>query len=193
MKKMADSGFLPVVIGDGSYNDLGVIRSLGEMGLHSVYLTGGEHIIPIRKSKYLLASIIANLDTDLVNTLRSIAQEYEKKLVLFPVSDRAALGIDNNGKILAAFSLFPHVQGRAAYFMDKGVQVSMACRAGFIVPDSIPYDLESETVPYDNIRLPCIVKPLLSIRGSKAHISVCRTKEELKTCINNYEKCQETS
>ena len=70
MSKRAEKELLPVVIGGGSYNDLGVIRSLGERGLQSVYLTDGEHIIPIKKSKYLLSTFIADLSTDLVSSLK---------------------------------------------------------------------------------------------------------------------------
>lgn len=193
MSKGTENGLLPVVIGGGSYNDLGLIRSLGEKGLHSVYLTDGDHIIPIKKSKYLLTSVIADLSTDLVCSLRQIAEKYEKKLVLFPASDDAALGIDKNCQILSAFAVLPSTQGRMEHLMDKGVQASFALQAGFIVPNSMAFDLESETVPFDDIHLPCIVKPLLSIKGSKAHITVCRTVEELSDCIGlfkDHHECQ---
>ena len=96
MSERAEKELLPVVIGGCSYNDLGVIRSLGERGLQSVYLTDGEHIIPIKKSKYLIATIITKLESDIVSSLKQIAKEYEKQLVLFPTSDDAAVGIDKN-------------------------------------------------------------------------------------------------
>lgn len=193
INKGTENGFLPVVIGGGSYNDLGVIRSLGERGLRSVYLTDGEHIIPIKKSKYLIATIITKLESDIVSSLKQIAKEYEKQLVLFPTSDDAAVGIDKNYQTLSAFAVLPNTQGRMAHFMDKAVQASLAHQAGFNVPNSTSYDLESDNVPFDDIHLPCIVKPLLSIKGSKAHITVCRTKDELKSCINFYKDNSESS
>lgn len=186
-------GFICVIIGGGSYNDHGVIRSLGERGLRSVYLTDGEHIIPIKKSKYLLSTFIANLSTDLVSSLKQISEQYNKELVLFPTSDDAAVGIDENYQTLSAFAVLPNTQGRMAHFMDKAVQASLAHQAGFIIPNSTAYDLESDNVPFDDIHLPCIVKPLLSIKGSKAHITVCRTKDELKSCINFYKDNSEFS
>jgi predicted ATP-grasp superfamily ATP-dependent carboligase len=193
MSKRAEKELLPVVIGGGSYNDLGVIRSLGERGLQSVYLTDGEHIIPIKKSKYLIATIITKLESDIVSSLKQIAKEYEKQLVLFPTSDDAAVGIDKNYQTLSAFAVLPNTQGRMAHFMDKAVQASLAHQAGFNVPNSTSYDLESDNVPFDDIHLTCIVKPLLSIKGSKAHITVCRTKDELKSCINFYKDNSEFS
>lgn len=193
MSKRAEKELLPVVIGGGSYNDLGVIRSLGERGLQSVYLTDGEHIIPIKKSKYLLSTFIADLSTDLVSSLKQISEQYKKELVLFPTSDDAAVGIDKNYQTLSAFAVLPNTQGRMAHFMDKAVQASLAHQTGLIVPDSTSYDLESDNVPFDDIHLPCIVKPLLSIKGSKAHITVCRTKDELKSCINFYKDNSEFS
>ena len=193
INKGTENGFLPVVIGKGSYNDLGVIRSLGDRGLRSVYLTDGEHIIPIKKSKYLIATIITNLDSDLVSSLIQIAKEYEKKLVLFPTSDNAASTIDENNEDLATFAILPNTQGRMEHFMDKGVQASLAHQAGFNVPNSASFDLESEIVPFENIHLPCIVKPRLSIKGSKTHITVCRTKDKLKSCINFYKDNSEFS
>lgn len=183
MSKRTEKELLPVVIGGGSYNDLGVIRSLGERGLQSVYLTDGEHIIPIKKSKYLLSTVIADLSTDLVSSLRQIAEKYEKRLVLFPTSDDAALEIDKSYRTLSAFAIIPSTQGGMENYMDKGVQASIAHQAGFIVPNSKAFDLESETVPFNDIHLPCIVKPLLSVKGSKAHITICRTTEELSECI----------
>lgn len=193
MSKRAEKELLPVVIGGGSYNDLGVIRSLGERGLQSVYLTDGEHIVPIKKSKYLLSTFIADLSTDLVSSLKQISEQYNKELVLFPTSDDAAVGIDENYQTLAAFAVLPNTQGRMAHFMDKAVQASLAHQTGFIIPNSTAYDLESDIVPFDDIHLPCIVKPLLSIKGSKAHITVCRTKDELKSCINFYKDNSELS
>lgn len=43
-----------IIIGIGSYNDLGLIRSCGESGIKSIYLNhGSKLVVPIDKSKYV--------------------------------------------------------------------------------------------------------------------------------------------
>lgn len=183
--------YLPVVIGQGSYNDLGIIRSLGEKGIKSVYLTDGEHIIPIRKSRYLLETIIANFEDNLSASIQKIASEYGKRLVLFPSSDAAACTLDKNHRELSSIAIVPHAEGRLEHLMDKGVQAGMALQTGFVVPASATFHIDTGEVPVGDIHLPCIVKPLLSIKGSKSHITVCRTKAELEACIQLFKDNKE--
>ena len=87
---------IPVVIGNGSYNDLGCIRSLGEKGVQSIYITDGEHIIPIKKSKYLLSTYITDIESNVAECIKDISMHYEKKLVIIPTSDIAAAEIDSH-------------------------------------------------------------------------------------------------
>ena len=181
-----NEGYTCVVIGSGSYNDLGLIRSLGEKGIRSIYLTDGEHVIPIRKSKYLLGTVITDWGNGIATSLRKIYEKYKTKLILFPASDKAAEELDKHYQTLSSFAITPNVQGRMKQFMDKQVQASVAAKSGFSVPASVSFNLEKDTVTYSDIQLPCIVKPLLSIKGSKAHITVCRSSQDLSDCIRLY-------
>ena len=183
--------FLTVVIGEGSYNDLGMIRSLGEKGLKSVYLTDGEHVIPIKKSKYLLETVITTQESDLSATLREMACRYGRHLILFPASDLAAGMLDQSRQELAAFAVVPHACGQLDKLMDKACQAEQARLAGFEVPQSSVFHLDRDSISFHAVRLPCIVKPLLSMKGSKSHITVCRSVERLQECLRLFKDSEE--
>lgn len=182
---------IPVVIGNGSYNDLGCIRSLGEKGVQSIYITDGEHIIPIKKSKYLLSTYITDIESNVAECIKDISMHYEKKLVIIPTSDIAAAEIDSHYQELSRHAICPNCQGKTEYYMNKSIQATVALQVGFSVPNFAVYQLQSDSVPFNDIKFPCIIKPLLSIKGSKSHITKCFTIEELKHAIGHYTECEE--
>ena len=182
---------LPVVIGQGSYNDLGVIRSLGEARVKSVYLTDGDSVIPIRKSSYLLETLTSNLESGLYEALEQIHAHYHAPLVLYPTSDSVAAKLDELYSPLSSFAVAPHANGRLLGLMDKARQAGMAKACGFDVPVCQTLDLnEGSAVAFP---FPCIVKPRFSVLGKKEHIAVCRNADELHAALSVYRESGETS
>lgn len=179
---------IAVVAGTGSYNDLGMIRSLGEAKIPVIYLTNGEHVIPIHKSKYIKETIICDFnEEEIVNSILNITKKYNCNTVLFPTSDSAALIFDERNKELQDTCIAPHANGNLRKLMDKGVMAELAVKCGINTPKSIriqPY--ANEIIDYNNISTPCIVKPLRSVFGEKADITVCYSKEDLNSCLNSF-------
>lgn len=179
---------IAVVAGTGSYNDLGMIRSLGEAKIPVIYLTNGNHVIPIHKSKYIKETIICNFNEEgIVNSILNITKKHNCNAVLFPTSDSAALIFDEKNKELQDTCIAPHANGNLRKLMDKGVMAELAVKCGINTPKSIriqPY--VNEIIDYNNISTPCIVKPLRSVSGEKADITVCYSEEELNSCLNSF-------
>ena len=174
---------VPIVIGDGLYNDLGIIRSLGERDLNPIYITNNRHIIPVEKSKYIQLTTVCNLDKDLLSVLNNIATRYHKKLVLFPTTDRIAVFLDENAGLLSEFCYVPNAEGKLSYYMNKFVQTKIAETAGFLIPKSRIFN-PGENSCTETFSLPCIVKPLVSISGSKYDITICHTHKELSEFLS---------
>lgn len=187
---MKNQNVTAVVIGAGSYNDLGMIRSLGEAGVRSVYLCTNQPILPIWKSRYICTFRIINIEKELIPTLIQTANACQRKLCLFPTSDEAAEKIDRSYLELSDIAFVPNAKGNLLHVMDKETQGYMALSSGFDVPSSVRVNLAKDDNPL-SIGFPCIVKPLKSVSGSKDHICVCQSNEELSQCLNTYRSANE--
>lgn len=191
MRGMDNMQHLPVVIGNGSYNDLGVIRSLGERRIKSVYLTDGDSVIPIQKSRYLLETVTSSLEHGLCEALEQIHARRHARLVLYPTSDSVAARLDQQHSSLSSLAVVPHAHGQLLGLMDKSRQASLAKASGFDVPACQSFDLRDDS-PI-SFPFPCIVKPRLSVLGRKEHIAVCRHADELQAVLGVYRQSGETS
>lgn len=175
---------IAVIIGIGSYNDLGLIRSCGESGVQPVYITNNANpIIPIRKSKYLLETIISDFTEDnILNILYGLEKKYLNKIVVFPASDNAVKILDDNYDKLSENIITSNAKGRISYLMDKAVMANIAIESGLNVPKTIEFDLYSSNIDIIS-DFPVIVKPISSIEGEKSDISVCNYPSDLEIQI----------
>lgn len=174
-----------VVIGIGSYNDLGLIRSLGEVGVKCVYLYAQHLVVPIYRSKYVLehkllptqvSTISAEIDR-IINTYKP------EKLVVFPASDDAVLVLDQIHDSLPANVVTSHAYGRINELMDKSLMDRMAKDAGLLTPMTALIDMSCSVCPID---LPIIIKPAKSIDGNKSDIRVCLEETSYQSAIDEY-------
>lgn len=176
--------YIAIVAGTGSYNDLGVIRSLGERGIPVYYVTDKVHVFPNHKSKYIVQTIYCEMDEkEFVSTIKSVCIQQYAHGVIFPTSDITALYLDKNYTSLKECCSFSHAYGKLELEMDKRQMVARAENAGLRVPNSASAD--ARKLP-DNINFPCIIKPLTSAFGEKSDITICYNETELSSATKVY-------
>lgn len=178
---------IAIIIGIGSYNDLGLIRSCGEAGIKSIYLIHRESIVvPIYKSKYVIEHEFINIE-NLISILKSIEKKNQNhRFVVFPASDIASNIIDKNYHYFSTAFILPNAKGKLDIYMNKAIMADIAKECDLPVPECKSFNL-AET-PYPKFPLPCIIKPLLSISGEKADISICTDNSSLNSAIAKYQK-----
>ncbi len=177
-----------VVIGIGSYNDLGVIRSCGEAGIGSVYVTPRiELVFPIQKSRYIKEWRRIDFSEEaIVNEIARIGRKNDADVVVFPTADVPDCIIDRN------FGAFPpNVKlsgsgGNMSRLMDKSEMACTARESGLNVPETLVLERQ-EDIPGREIKYPVIVKPVRSIDGEKSDIRICRDAGELTAALTEYE------
>lgn len=182
---------IAVVIGTGSYNDLGMIRSCGECGMSVIYVTDEKHIIPIHRSRYLSHTYFIPIEeSSLIEVIEQIVKENPKnKVIIYPTSDITAYYLDHNYSQLRKICYFSNAKGQLKTLMDKFEMNKLAQSCGLEVPSMINVDLsEMPIIDCQNISYPCIVKPLRSIGGDKCDITKCSNWEELNNTFEKYRK-----
>lgn len=174
------------ILGNGGYNEIGLIRSCGESGMNVIILCPSDIVIPIYKSRYVTQWIATDDYTaiDLRNIiLRILKDEPESRAVIFPATDKAVSMIDENYALLSQVAIVPNAKGNILRIMDKWEMVRLANKCNITVPASFRYNI-IENDP--EIIIPCIIKPLRSTNGDKADITICRNAESFKSTIDHY-------
>lgn len=170
-----------VVIGGDHHNTLGVIRGLGERGVHpDVIIVSLSSITFVDASKYIANRWIIKDESEIVDLLLNQYKNELEKPVVISCSDVSSGIIDDNRDKLAPFLILPgaEVQGRISALMSKKRMAELAMKVGLNIPQTT-YVNDSDT-DLSHITLPCIVKPLESRRGKKSDIVICRTFNDLK-------------
>ena len=167
-----------VILGANYYIALGIIRSLGKKGIHTVaieYQTQGTYGF---KSKYLKEKQIAphyKKDTKgFINFLIDYAKSQTEKPVLFPCADPYVEVIDAHLDILKEYYLIAQQeQGLFTKLMDKNSLQDIAIAHKVKIPETLqsndPNILERTR---NEIGYPCIVKP----SDSSSFVSTFRRK-----------------
>lgn len=175
-----------IVIGGDHHNTLGVIRSLGEKGILSdLILVTSSRMTFVDASKYITRQWKISSDDEIVNTLLTHYRDEDEKPVVVCCSDSSSGVIDENLDLLMPHFYLPgsSQQGRISKLMSKKEMADLATEVGLKTP-STTYVTESDS-DLSRIKLPCIIKPVVSRIGKKSEIAVCRTLEDL----NHYAAC----
>lgn len=175
-----------IVVGMGSYNDLGLIRSCGEAGMDVTYLNHGENlIVPINRSRYISSFryIKPNEIVEVINDLSSLSPK--DKYVVFPASDIAVETLDNNLSSLKNKIITSHAYGRIHNLIDKGYMSELALKANLKIPKTYSIDLSKDNIS-DNIEFPVIIKPVSSNKGDKNDITVAQDDHEYKVALDKF-------
>lgn len=169
-----------VVIGGDHHNTLGVLRGLGERGIQSdlIYVTSSKRSF-VNYSKYVRRCTKVVDDSNVLEVLLSQYKDETEKPVVICCSDTSSGIIDANKDKLKPFYILPGAdeQGRITELMNKQRMAELALEVGLNIPRSTY--INNPATELSNIKLPCIIKPIESQKGTKADIAICSKYEEL--------------
>lgn len=172
---MLNKNNLAVVIG-ASYGSLSIVRSLGYNNI-PVIVIGNKDFVGA--SKYCRYYVKVDKDIEILDSLRSIAQGYNKKIVLLTDSDRYINLIYRCWDELKNFYVSPICKDKESFYTltnkerlyDICKELDINCPTTYKMNEA-----------YNLNKFPVIVKPLdkavlPSIKGNK--VALCKNKQEL--------------
>lgn len=178
-----------IVIGGNHHNTLAILRSLGERGvMPSLIVLTGDRKPFTTYSKYIKKSIVLNSYEGLQDAMFALAGN-DSKPVVIACSDKVSSFLDQNRDKFSPFFILPGavMQGRITSLMNKEIMSDLAFKSGMNIPKSWVVDIKDCII--DKVEYPCIVKPLVSIAGSKNDIFVCYNKIDLENFLKTI-KCE---
>ena len=181
-----------VVIGGDHHNTLGVIRGLGERGIRSdLILVAASQLTFVDASKYIARQWKISSDDEIVNALLPLYKDENEKPVVICCSDSSSGVIDENHDQLMPYFYLPGStqQGRISKLMSKKEMADLAVEVGLKIPQTFYFSEAEHNL--SSIKLPCIIKPIVSRNGSKTEIAICRTLEELEDYSRMYDLCND--
>lgn len=167
-----------IILGDGHFNTLGMVRSLGEVGIRPDVITVG-HCQMVGSSKYIKNHHIADsIEDGLEYIITTYSQEGEKPFLLTG-SDKIIAVIDRNyNRLIDKFYFFnAGEEGRINLLLSKKEQNLLAESCGFNVPvfEEVRIGDKPSKVSY-----PLITKAVDStVENWKDQVFVCRNEKEL--------------
>ena len=168
-----------IILGDGHFNTLGMVRSLGETGIRPEVVLVDSNQIVVASSKYIKKLHLEDTYEDgLKYIITKYSQEKEKPF-LFTGSDKIIAVIDRNyNRLIEKFYFFnAGSEGRINFLLSKKEQNVIAESCGFIVPkyDEVKIGDKPTKVPY-----PLITKAIDStVDNWKEQVFICRDENEL--------------
>ena len=172
---------IPIIIGGNHHNTLGVVRALGFKGIHSlVLLITNEEKPYVASSKYIDKCVILKYKQEIVPFLLNHAKSIQNKEVIVSCADFVTSELDASFNQLKEYYYLPTAkeQGVCNHYMDKDTMAALAEQVGIGIPNSWIVE-ENTELDVQKVTIPCIVKPLASIYGSKAEIRILRNKDSL--------------
>lgn len=181
-----------ILIGGNHHNGLGLVRCFGINNIFPFGIIVGEDAEKsfVRKSKYWSQTWCVSKDEDVVGCLLDHFSNESKKPVVIPYSDTAAEIVDLNYNKLENFFLLPSIskkKGKIVELMDKQEQYRFAKQYNILMAKSCVVNLDDIVID-DDMKYPCIVKPVVSAEGEKSDISKCNTKKETIQYLNELRK-----
>ena len=173
-----------IILGDGHFNTLGMIRSLGEYGISPDLVLVDYNRLIVGSSKYVNNIYDAkSIEDGLEYIISTYTQEKEKPFLLTG-SDRIISVIDNNyNRLIDNFYFFnTGKEGRINRLLSKKEQNLLAESCGFNVPlfEEVRIGDKPKIVPY-----PLITKAIDStIENWKGQVFVCQNEKELETAYS---------
>lgn len=176
-----------IVFGQGHYNTLGIVRSLGENGIKPIVILTDSDVKLVASSKFVGKCIIASSIKDGYKELLRYGDKINKSFV-FTSDDRATSYLDNHYCELADCFYFFNAgtNGRITKYMEKDVMYELAKKCGLKVLDNIT--TPNNIVPLVN-DFPVLTKGVDSIKvtGWKKDVHICNNESELKDAFQHIE------
>lgn len=168
-----------IILGDGHFNTLGMIRSLGEVGICPDVVLVDKNLITVSVSKYIRQLHVADTCEAGVEYIITTYSKEPEKPFLLTGSDKIIAVIDRNYKrLIKGFYFFnAGEEGRINQLLSKKEQNLLAESCGFNVPifEEVKIGDKPTRVPY-----PLITKAVDStVENWKGQVYVCRNEDEL--------------
>lgn len=177
-----------VIWGKDGYNPLGLLRQLHDVAKVTFLLYGGSKLCAVKSryctSLYQTKSLKEGLDW----LLKNFKEEKQKPFII-PTGDLVAEYIDQNrDKLLPYFYLTGTTeQGLLTKVMDKNYMNQLAVKCGFLIPQSIPCQWDTDV---SHVKYPCIIKPNKNRidHGKEFKTKICDSEGELKRILGSVSK-----
>ncbi len=171
-----------ILFGGDGLNALGIVRSLGEIGIRTDIIRTKEspHIATIEKSRYVNKAYYGTTNEDLLNILLEKYDKEDLKPVVFFTDEWNEACFDSHyNKLKDKFICYnAGVENGINVLLNKDVQNRLAIECGFRIP--IYEVLETGILP-SKVPYPVITKTLTSIDGRwKQDMIICHNEDELK-------------
>lgn len=171
-----------IIFGNDHTNSVGLVQALGKFGYRSVALLYGKKTGLVKSSRFTDFVISGKDPQDCIDKLLKQNLSSTTKIPIIAGSDSCALFLEKNKGKLQKHFVFEHTTKEFSIeeILDKKLQVKLASEANFYVPQSIEFsEVGSLPVKVMPFAPPYIFKPLVSCKGAKSDITICRTIEEL--------------
>lgn len=174
-----------VIVGPSHVNALGVVRSLGKMGVRPFFVQLGHHTNFVRASKYLGGSTVISSAEEIVPYLTELGRKLETKALLIATSDQSTAIVSQAYDKLSRFFYLPHsIDGVGLEFkMDKLWQHDLATKYGIRTPKTWIID-NNNLDDIDQITYPCFTKSRNSLAGGKSNSHICHNQGELEEILS---------
>lgn len=179
------------VIGGDHYNTYGIVRSLGEEGINSDVLIlgckGKDSFVLL--SKYVVKGHGCETHEEAIAYLKQGKERGDKGIIIC-CSDEAEKLVLVHYDELAANYILPVCKDykETIRLMNKDVITELAKQYGIRVPET--WQMKNRHIP-DGVNYPCITKPITSTGGHKSDIVVCHNEDELKSVVEDENRCSD--
>ena len=177
-----------ILFGEGNYNTLGVLHCMAAKGIEVfLLLVGtGKHALRgevLGYSKYARHGYSVKDEREGLQWLLAHQRDFPQGTVIYPTSDTAETLLDAHYDALSTHFHFPNCgkQGEVTRLMEKDVQTAFVAQHGIRTLQSM-YTNNADC-NLNKVNYPCMVKPLISISGSKGDMRVCINREELDDAL----------
>ena len=152
-----------MVLRSGHHGDLGIVRSLGRLGV-PVYSAGAAWWEPVCRSRYCRGRFGVNLENDVTDRTLNMLLEAGRKLggrpILIPTTDRETIWVADHAAALREVFYFPRQDaGLVRVLCDKSLMQHLARRSGVPTPQSaVPHSKEDVEQFAEGAEFPVMVK-----------------------------------
>ena len=178
-----------VVIGGDHYNTYGIVRSLGEVGLHSdvIVLGCNNRDSFVLRSRYVNRGFGCDTHDEALKILKGYKENDSYSIVICCSDEAEELILAHYNDLKDRFVLPVCTDYRETIrLMNKDAITKLANQNDIRTPQS--WQVVDRIIP-EGIVYPVITKPMVSTQGHKSDIVVCRSSDELKAVVDNVERC----
>lgn len=174
-----------IAFGCNHQNMLGLVRSLGEKGIHPYCVLLNTKDGMVFRSKYPKACHWAESpDMGFQYIIENFSNE-DFPPILLSTDDMTETLFDKNASVLQKRFIVPasDEDGKITFLMEKQNIAELAKKCGFVVPSMF---IAQHGFPLPNdINYPVFTKSIKSIDGGKKEENVCYSEDELLTTLSN--------